>query len=43
MEFDFNAAVLAVSTLTVLFSLGLMWLVQRIVGLDVLLRAGGRR
>jgi putative spermidine/putrescine transport system permease protein len=42
MEFDFNPAVLAVSTLIIFFSLGVLWLVQRIVGLDVLLRAGGR-
>lgn len=42
MEFDFNPAVLAVSTLIIFFSLGVLWLIQRIVGLDVLLRAGGR-
>lgn len=42
MEFDFNPAILSVSTLIILFSLGVLWLIQRIVGLDVLLRAGGR-
>jgi putative spermidine/putrescine transport system permease protein len=42
MEFDFNPAVLAVATLIIFFSLGILLLIQRIVGLDVLLRAGGR-
>lgn len=42
MEFDFNPAVLAMSTLIILFSFGILWLIQRIVGLDVLLRAEGR-
>jgi putative spermidine/putrescine transport system permease protein len=42
IEFDFSPAVLAVSTLIVLISLAILWVVQRIVGLDVLLRAGGR-
>ena len=42
MEFDFSPAMLAVSTLIVLFSIGLLWLIQRIAGLDILLRGGGR-
>jgi ABC-type spermidine/putrescine transport system permease subunit II len=42
IEFDFSPAVLAISTLIVLISLAILWVVQRIVGLDVLLRAGGR-
>ena len=41
MENDFNPAVLASSTLVILFSLGLLLLMQRIVGLDNLLRSGG--
>ena len=42
MEFDFNPAMLALSTLIIFFSLGVLWLIQRLVSLDVLLRAGGR-
>ena len=41
MEFDFDAAVLAISTLIVVASLGVLWLIQKLVGLDVLLRTGG--
>jgi len=41
MENDFNPAVLASSTLVILFSLGLLLLMQRIVGLENLLRSGG--
>ena len=41
MEFDFDAAVLAISTLIVLASLVILWLIQKSVGLDVMLRSGG--
>ena len=41
MEFDFDAAVLAISTLIVFASLVILWLIQKLVGLDVLLRSGG--
>lgn len=41
MEFDFDAAILAISTQIVFASLVLLWLIQRVVGLDVLLRSGG--
>lgn len=41
MENDFNPSVLASSTLVILFSLGLLLLMQRIVGLENLLRSGG--
>lgn len=41
MENDFNPAVLASSTLVILFSLALLLLMQKIVGLDNLLRSGG--
>ena len=41
MEFDFDAAVLAISSLIVFASLGLLWMIQKVVGLDVLLRTGG--
>ena len=41
MENDFNLSVLASSTLVILFSLGLLLLMQRIVGLENLLRSGG--
>ena len=38
MEFDFDAAVLAISTLIVFASLVILWLIQKSVGLDVMLR-----
>ena len=41
MEFDFDAAVLAISTLIVLASLVVLWLIQKFVGFDVMLRSGG--
>ena len=41
MEFDFDPAVLAISTLIVVASLGVLWGIQKLVGLDVLLRTGG--
>ena len=41
MEFDFDAAVLAISTVVLLGSLVVLYFIQRIVGLDVLLRSGG--
>lgn len=41
MENDFNPSMLASSTLVILFSLGLLLLMQRIVGLENLLRSGG--
>ncbi|MDA0260950.1 MAG: ABC transporter permease [Proteobacteria bacterium] len=41
MEFDFDPAVLAISTLIVVASLVVLWLIQKLVGLDVLLRTGG--
>jgi putative spermidine/putrescine transport system permease protein len=41
MEFDFDAAVLAISSLIVFASLGLLWMIQKVAGLDVLLRTGG--
>ena len=40
MEFDFDAAVLAISTLIVVASLVVLWGIQKLVGLDVLLRTG---
>jgi putative spermidine/putrescine transport system permease protein len=40
-QFDFNPTVLASSTLVMLFSLGVLLLIQRVVGLDALLRSGG--
>lgn len=43
IEFDFNPAMLSISTLIIFFSLGVLLVIQRILGLDVLLRAGGRR
>lgn len=42
MEFDFSPAVLAVSTLSVAFSLGVLCLIHRLLGLDALTRAAGR-
>jgi len=41
MEFDFDAAVLAISTVVLMGSLVVLYFIQRIVGLDVLLRSGG--
>lgn len=41
MEFDFDAAILAISTLIVFASLLLLWTIQRVIGLDTLLRSGG--
>lgn len=43
MQFDFNPSLLAISTLILLFSLGLLLLLQRIIGLDALLRVGAER
>lgn len=43
MQFDFDAAILAISTLIVFGSMMLMWIVQRLIGLDVLLQSGGGR
>lgn len=40
MEFDFDAAVLAISTIVLFGSLLVLFLIQRLVGLDVLLRTG---
>ena len=40
MEFDFDAAILAISTLIVFASLILLWIIQKVIGLDVLLRSG---
>lgn len=42
MEFDFDTAILALSTMIVCASVFLLWGIQKLVGLDVLLRAGGR-
>jgi putative spermidine/putrescine transport system permease protein len=39
MEHDFDPSTLASATLVIIFSLGVMLIVQRIVGLDTLLRA----
>lgn len=41
MEFDFDAAILAISSLVVFASLFILWIIQKSVGLDVLLRTGG--
>ncbi len=41
MEFDFDPAILAISALVVMASVVILWIVQRVVGLDVLLRSGG--
>ena len=41
MEFDFDAAILAISSLIVFASMILLWIIQKVVGLDVLLRSGG--
>lgn len=42
MQFDFDPAVLAISTVIVLWSLIAVWCSQRVLGFGVLLRAGGR-
>lgn len=41
MEFDFNPAILSISTLILFSSIVLMWIVQRAVGVDAILRSGG--
>jgi putative spermidine/putrescine transport system permease protein len=41
LQFDFNPAVLALSTLVVIFSLALIIVMQRVVGLDIVLRTSG--
>ncbi len=41
MDYDFNPAMLAVSTLIIVFSLAVLILVQRLVGLNALVRTGG--
>jgi putative spermidine/putrescine transport system permease protein len=41
LQFDFNPAILALSTLVVIFSLVLVVLMQRVVGLDIVLRTSG--
>jgi putative spermidine/putrescine transport system permease protein len=41
MEFDFDPSILAIATLIILFSMALLYLIQRIVGLETLLRSGG--
>lgn len=41
MEFDFDPAVLPISTMVVIGSGLILWVIQRVVGLDVLLRSGG--
>ena len=41
MENEFDPTILASATLVLVFSLGVMLLVQRIVGLDTLLESGG--
>ena len=42
LQFDFTPAILAVSTVMVLFSVALIAVMQRVVGLDMVLRTGGR-
>ena len=42
LQFDFDPAILALSALVVLFSLGLIVVVQRWVGLDIVVRTGQR-
>jgi putative spermidine/putrescine transport system permease protein len=39
-QFDFNPTILASSTLVMLFSLGVLLLIQKVVGLNTLLRSG---
>jgi putative spermidine/putrescine transport system permease protein len=41
MEFDFDPSILAIATLIIVFSMALLYLIQRIVGLEALLRSGG--
>ena len=41
MEFDFDAAVLVIPTIVLFGSLVVLYIIQRLVGLDVLLRTGG--
>jgi putative spermidine/putrescine transport system permease protein len=43
MQFDFNPAVLAISSITIAGSLVLMIGLQRLVGMETLLRAGGNK
>ncbi len=42
LQFDFNPAILALSTLVVIFSLILILIMQRMVGLDIVLHTGRR-
>ena len=42
MEFDFDAAILALSSMIVAGSVVLLWMIQKLVGLDVLVRSTGR-
>jgi putative spermidine/putrescine transport system permease protein len=41
MEYDFDPSILAIATFIIVFSMGLLYMVQRIVGLETLLRSGG--
>lgn len=41
MEFDFDPSILCISTLILVGSFFLIWLFQKIIGLDVLLNTGG--
>ena len=43
MENDFNPAVLASSTIVIFLSLGVMLVMQRLIGLENLLRSDGNR
>jgi hypothetical protein len=43
MENDFDPSILASATLVIIFSLGVMLLVQRIVGLETLLASSDGR
>lgn len=43
MQFDFSPSLLAISTLTLVVSLVLLLALQRLIGIDTLLRAGGGR
>jgi putative spermidine/putrescine transport system permease protein len=40
MQFDFEPTILAISTLVTIVSLFVVWLVQRIVGLDMFVKVG---
>lgn len=42
MEYDFNPSILALSTLVVVFSVMTILLLQRLMGLDILLRTGAK-